>query len=324
MPSQAAHGAMPAGPTRGSIGSTKTLSGARFYERRAWVSCCILARSSASAREQLAALLLTPHLVGNAETWHNPSTHPGEIELEWKPADLESARARLSACADGLQPGLNHAHTRLAEGSAGCGHGEGSPVAPRAPSGGQDCRGSGAGAQATLRAEEPHEHGLAGFLSAVHTLELTRMQYKGLTLDIEHIPFDLTSLGSLRVLRVHSQDMLTEKTLEALLGAKACGSRAALTELDLSGQHAVAPALFDSFLSSGALMHLNLLRLRSTALEVWMAVCAPGCWCRCLCGSCSLAFSSSSASRVLPPLSPCMCVCMYACMYVCMHACMHT
>ena len=158
----------------------------------------------------------------------------------------------------------------------------------------------------------------------MHTLELTRMQYKGLTLDIEHIPFDLTSLGSLRVLRVHSQDMLTEKTLEALLGAKACGSRAALTELDLSGQHAVAPALFDSFLSSGALMHLNLLRLRSTALEVWMAVCAPGCWCRCLCGSCSLAFSSSSASRVLPPLSPCMCVCMYACMYVCMHACMHT
>ena len=160
--------------------------------------------------------------VGNAETWHTPSTHPGEIELEWKPTDLESARARLSACADGLHPGFNHA-----EGSAGCGHGEGSPVAPHTPPGGQDCRDSGAGVQATLCADEPHEHGHAGFLSAVHTLELTRMQYKGLTLDIEHIPFDLTSLGSLRVLRVHSQDMLTETTLEALLGAKACGTRAA-------------------------------------------------------------------------------------------------
>ena len=45
VPSQAAHGAMPADPTRGSIGSTKTMSGARFCEHRVWVSCCILARS---------------------------------------------------------------------------------------------------------------------------------------------------------------------------------------------------------------------------------------------------------------------------------------
>ena len=158
----------------------------------------------------------------------------------------------------------------------------------------------------------------------MHTLELTRMQYKGLTLDIEHIPFDLTSLGSLRVLRVHSQDMLTETTLEALLGAKACGTRAALTELDLSGQHAVAPALFDSFLSSGALMHLNLLRLRSTALEVWMPVCvllAAG-----VSASAGLALSHSLHPQHPASFPRPLHACVYACMHACMHAykCTHT
>lgn len=55
-----------------------------------------------------------------------------------------------------------------------------------------------------------------GFLGAVHSLELTRLQTYG-KLEAAHLPFDPACLRSLRVLRVASDDMLAEGTLEALL-----------------------------------------------------------------------------------------------------------
>ena len=120
------------------------------------------------------------------------------------------------------------------------------------------------------------------FLGAVHSLELTRLQAHG-KLDASQLPFDASTLCSLRVLRFASDDMLSEGTLESLLQRMQHAVPASpgtcfpprqagldapcLVELDLSGQRLLTCSLLESVGASGALAQLCVLRLRRTGLD---------------------------------------------------------
>jgi len=120
--------------------------------------------------------------------------------------------------------------------------------------------------------------GVARFLGAVHSIELTRLQTYG-KMEEAQFPFDISCLSSLRVLRFGSEDMLAEGALSALLdGLDAASPPAApavaasraplsLVELDLSGQRLLTSSLLETVTARRSLAQLCVLRLRRTSLD---------------------------------------------------------
>jgi len=110
---------------------------------------------------------------------------------------------------------------------------------------------------------------IESFLGAVHSLELTRLHTYG-KLEAAHFPFDARLLGSLRVFRVATDDILAEGALETLFEGVAEGFAQAprlsaqapsLLEIDLSGQRVLTSALLGTIMGSGVMAQLRVLRV---------------------------------------------------------------